>query len=215
MRVLPLAATALLLLLGLKAAGFGAEISQLVGSGEARAADEAAPALEPAASHDAAGGASVDPAAEDAAGGGPTASEADVLERLSERRAQLEQRERDLDMREKMIQAAEKKVEERIGELKEIEARIEASFDTRDAQSERQMLDLVKMYETMKPANAAAIYNTLEQGVLIGVVSRMKPAKASPILAAMKPERAQEVTVELARRKALPDEDAPTTGPGG
>ena len=215
MRVLPLAATALLLLLGLKAAGFGAEISQLVGSGEARAADEAAPAPEPAASHDAAGGASVDPAAEDAAGGGPTASEADVLERLSERRAQLEQRERDLDMREKMIQAAEKKVEERIGELKEIEARIEASFDTRDAQSERQMLDLVKMYETMKPANAAAIFNTLEQGVLIGVVSRMKPAKASPILAAMKPERAQEVTVELARRKALPDEDAPTTGPGG
>ncbi|MFT3811623.1 MAG: hypothetical protein QM698_17050 [Micropepsaceae bacterium] len=201
MRALPLGIAALSLLLALKIADTGGWLA-------AQAEDKA----EPAAAHDDAAAAPAaenksEPAASPA--DGPTASEADVLERLSDRRKQLDERERDLDMREKLIAAAEKRVEERVVELKTIEARIETMFGKRGEQEEAQLAGLVKMYETMKPANAAAIFNTLEQGVLIDVMARMKPAKAAPVLAAMKPERAQEVTVELARRFDLPPEDAP------
>lgn len=198
LRILPAAATALVLLLGLKAAGIGEELSAFLGAGPARAADPAAE------THPADAAPEAPPASPERTEQEPTASEADVMDSLSRRREQLDERSRQLDMREKVIAAAEKRVEQRIAELKEIEGRIETMFGQRDEKVEKQLVDLVKMYETMKPANAAAIFDTLEQDVLIDVIRRMKPAKASPILAAMKPDRAREITVELARIDALP-----------
>lgn len=221
LRLLPAAALALTLLLALKLAGFGSEIAALLGPRPAQAEEHAAetPAEHgDAAAADAASGeaghdapdAHKDAEAEDTDPGasGPTASEADVLESLATRREQLDARERDLDMREKVIAAAEKRVEERITELKAIEANIETMFGKRDEQEEAQLASLVKTYEAMKPGDAAQIFDTLEINVLLDVLSRIKPAKAAPILAAMKPERAQEVTVELARRYKLPEQAA-------
>jgi flagellar motility protein MotE (MotC chaperone) len=224
MRALPLGIAALTLLLALKLADAGgilsAQAEETAAKTEEAPSEEAAPAEEaPAGDHAeaAAGEAGAHEAdAHDTEAletdkacvtDGPTASESDVLERLADRRKQLDQRERDLDMREKLIGAAEKRVEERVTELKAIEGRIEAMFGKRTEQEEAQLASLVKMYEAMKPANAAAIFDTLEQGVLIDVVSRMKPAKAATVLAAMKPERAQEVTVELARHFEMPKDD--------
>ena len=211
MRALPLGIAALSLLLALKIADTGGWLSAQAEDKAPAAeghAEEPAPATE--ATHDE-GAADEVKAANPA--DGPTASESDVLERLADRRKQLDARERDLDMREKLILAAEKRVEERVVELKTIETRIETMFGKRGEQEEAQLASLVKMYETMKPASAAAIFDTLEQGVLIDVMARMKPVKAAPILAAMKPERAQEVTVELARRFDLPAEDVTAPAP--
>lgn len=208
MRLLPAAAAALALLLGLKAVGLGEELVAFLGAGPARAEDPApgqhsskTPVPAPGAAAPASGAVAE-----------PTASEADVIEGLSRRREQLDARARELDMREKVLAAAEKRVEQRIAELKSIEGRIEAMFGQRDEKAERQLADLVRMYEAMKPASAAAIFDTLEQDVLIDVIRRMKPAKASPILAAMKPDRAREVTVELARINALPQVAGPGAG---
>lgn len=217
MRALPLGIAALGLLLALKLADTGGWLSaQAEDKAEAAAAEshdeDVAPAAEAAHEASAEDHAADEPKAPNPADG-PTASEADVLERLADRRKQLDERERDLDMREKLIAAAEKRVEERIVELKTIETRIETMFGKRGEQEEAQLAGLVKMYETMKPASAAAIFNTLEQGVLIDVMARMKPAKAAPVLAAMKPERAQEVTVELARRFDLPPDEEGVTEP--
>jgi flagellar motility protein MotE (MotC chaperone) len=214
MRALPLGIAALGLLLALKIADTSGVLSAR--AEEAAAKTEAAPpagdhAEAPAGDH--AEAPATKPAAAETAADGPTASESDVLERLADRRKQLDARERDLDMREKLIGAAEKRVEERIVELKSIEGRIEEMFGKRTEQEEKQLADLVKMYETMKPVAAAAIFNTLEQGVLLDVMGRMKPAKAAPVLAAMTPERAQEVTVELARRYDIPATEDGATAP--
>ena len=57
---------------------------------------------------------------------------------------------------------------------------------------------LVKVYETMKPREAAAIFNDLAMPVLISVLDRMKETKAAAVLAAMAPDRARDVTTQLA-----------------
>ncbi len=200
MRVLPLGIVALAALLALR-------IADTRGLFTAQAEE---PAAKAEAAHetpaDAAAPADADAHGEEVAACSPTASESDVLERLADRRKQIDQRERDLDMREKLIAAAEKRVEERVAELKTLQSGIEDMFGKRTEQEEQQITNLVKMYETMKPVAAAQIFNDLEQGVLLDVMARMKPAKAAPILAAMKPQRAQEVTVELARRYDIPAE---------
>ena len=47
-----------------------------------------------------------------------------VLERLQERRQELDNRTRDLEMRENLLKAAEKRVEAKVGELKDVELRV-------------------------------------------------------------------------------------------
>jgi flagellar motility protein MotE (MotC chaperone) len=129
-----------------------------------------------------------------------TKGEAEVLQHLSARRAALDERERDLAMREQLIGVTEKRVEERLVELKGLEERLNVMLAKRDEAEEAQVVTLVKMYENMKPAEAARIFNRLDRQVLLTVASRMKPAKIGPVMAAMEPARAQDLTVMLALR---------------
>ena len=60
---------------------------------------------------------------------------------------------------------------------------------------------LVKVYESMKPRDAAAIFNEMDLPVLLQVVDRMKDTKAAPVLAAMQPDRARLLTSQLAAQR--------------
>jgi flagellar motility protein MotE (MotC chaperone) len=63
---------------------------------------------------------------------------------------------------------------------------------------------LVKIYENMKPKDAARIFDQLDMDVLLDVVERMKEARVAPILALVNPQRAQDITIQLAERRKLP-----------
>ena len=67
---------------------------------------------------------------------------------------------------------------------------------------------LVKVYEAMKPRDAATIFNDLETPVLLQVVDRMKEAKAAPVLAAMQPDKARDLTTKLAQMRTQRDTPA-------
>ena len=136
-------------------------------------------------------------------------SEMTVLESLSERRKELAARAEALDTRERLLSAAEKRVEDRIAELKEIEARINARLGEQDAENEARLAGLVAMYETMKPKDAARIFERLDMGVLLDVVKRMQPRKMAAVMAAMDPVTAQDLTVELALGETF-DEEVPS-----
>lgn len=127
-----------------------------------------------------------------------------LLQSLSQRREELEQRAREIDDREILLKAAEQRIEEKITELERLQATIEGLLVKHDEQSEAQMQSLVKIYESMKPKDAARIFEGLDMEVLLEVVERMKERKTAPILAQMNPKRAEEVTLELAQRRELP-----------
>jgi len=127
-----------------------------------------------------------------------------LLQSLSQRREELEQRAREIDEREVLLKAAEQRIEQRIGELERLQQSIEALLVQHDEQTEAQMQSLVKIYESMKPKDAARIFEGLDLDVLLAVIERMKERKTAPILAQMDPERAKTVTLELAQRRELP-----------
>jgi flagellar motility protein MotE (MotC chaperone) len=70
---------------------------------------------------------------------------------------------------------------------------------------------LVKMYEAMKPRDAAAIFNDLALPVLLPVLDRMKDAKAAAVLSAMSPDKARDVTAELVQMRV--NHDPPAASP--
>jgi flagellar motility protein MotE (MotC chaperone) len=123
-----------------------------------------------------------------------------LLERLGERRTELEARARDLDMRESLLLAAEKRLEARIAELKELEARVSNAAQAKSDGEAAQFKNLVTMYENMKAKDAAKIFDRLDLRVLIEVATQLNPRRMSDIMAQMTPEAAERLTLELAVR---------------
>jgi len=107
-------------------------------------------------------------------------------------------------MRETLISAAEQRLEQKMAELKALKSLIEETLKNRNEDQEKQMQSLVKMYEAMKPKDAAQIFEELDIDVLLDVVARMSERKVAPILGLVTPDRAKEITVELADRQKLP-----------
>jgi flagellar motility protein MotE (MotC chaperone) len=123
-----------------------------------------------------------------------------VLERLQDRRKELETRAREVEIRESLLKAAEKRIENKVDEMKGVETRISATMQQKEEADNARFKSIVTMYENMKPKDAGRIFDRLEMAVLIEVASRMKPQKMSDVLAQMSPEAAERLTVELARR---------------
>jgi flagellar motility protein MotE (MotC chaperone) len=135
-------------------------------------------------------------------------SEATILSRLGERRDDLDAREKELEMRLALVEAAEKRIEERTAALKALEARIDALVEEKKSDEKAQFAGIVAMYETMKPKEAATIFNALDTQMLVRVARAMNPRKMAPILARMEPMKAKALTAGLAREEAEPKMDA-------
>jgi flagellar motility protein MotE (MotC chaperone) len=134
--------------------------------------------------------------------GPPTSSAAEraILERLQERRQELDKRARELDIREGLIAGAEKRIEARLAEIKEGQAQLTTAAEKKDEAEAARFKSLVTMYENMKPRDAAKIFDRLEIGVLMEVASQINPRRMADILAQMSAEAAERLTVELANR---------------
>lgn len=149
-----------------------------------------------------------DPSVDDA--DSSSSAEIDVLTSLSKRRAELDSREQDLDMQANLIAAAEKRVDDKISSLKDLQTQMQTLLGQRDAADQAQINSLVKTYSSMKPADAARIFNDLDETVELNVAALMKSDVLGAILAKMQPDMAQKLTVRLANRLKLPDPAAAT-----
>jgi flagellar motility protein MotE (MotC chaperone) len=121
-----------------------------------------------------------------------------LLERLQERRQELEARARELELRESLVKAAEKKLEGPAGSAEGDKAAKGPGGQSRDDTPNPRLKGVVTMYETMKPKDAAKIFDRLDPKVLLEVASQIKPQRMSEIMAVMSPEAAERLTVELA-----------------
>lgn len=133
----------------------------------------------------------------------PEYSEAElaVLQGLARRREELERRNADLDQREALLKAAEQRIEAKVQELKQLQGAMEALIRKYDDEEDARKKSLVKIFETMKPAEAARIFEQMDLPILLDIVERMKERNAAPVLAQMHPARAKQVTAEIARRR--------------
>lgn len=142
-----------------------------------------------------------------------TAQEIDLLQQLSDRREALDARARELDVRTGLLKAAEARIDKKIVELKGFQETIERLIKTYDKQQDDKLLSLVKIYENMKPKDAATVFEGLDMDTLLAIAERMKEKKLAEVMGKMNPNKASEVTTELMRLRQMP---RPGTGiPGG
>jgi len=130
----------------------------------------------------------------------PAVSDAEraLLLDLRHRRDELDERARELDQRSAVMGAAEAKLSARVDQLSALQSRLEQLDTDRKIHDDANWTGLVHVYETMKPRDAATIFDALDMQVLLAVLDRMQPRRAAPILAAMQPDRARLATQMLA-----------------
>jgi flagellar motility protein MotE (MotC chaperone) len=225
LRLIPLVIAAAVLLLGVKISDLWSALDARAATEQAtsRVAQAGAPAADPAEANSEtepavlaspAGAKSKEAAALAADPLMMSPSEIEVLQKLSERRAGLDRRAQEMAQQEVVLKAAEQRVEEKLAKLKSIEQEIGGLVDQEVQQGNDRLKGLVKIYETMKPREAARIFEELETPTVLDVLEHMKEAKAAPILASMDPVKAKGVTAGLIeRRQQVGKPAAKTTSP--
>lgn len=202
-RLLPLAILVMAALFLVKAEALvGALSGRAVAAGPARAADPPPPHAPPPVRADRPS----PPAATSPAAAPPLnpvdQAERALLEQLRARRTELDAREQAVAAQEVVLQAAETRIARRVEELTALQQRLEALERDRAEREDAGWRGLVRTYEAMRPRDAAAIFNELDMPVLVQILDRMAERKAAPVIGAMRPEKAREVTAQLARHRA-------------
>lgn len=147
---------------------------------------------------------------------GLSSQEIVVLRSLQARRETLDAREGELGTREAAAAAAEARLNEQIAELKAVEGKVQSLLAQMDEKADKRMADLVKSYESMKPKDAAIIFNGMEDSLLVDLAKSMKPASLAAVLSAMQPKRAETLTRLLANLSKPPADlttPTPTSAP--
>lgn len=132
---------------------------------------------------------------------GFSAAEIEILQELSQRRAAIDRQARDLSEREALLQAAEQQIERKLQELNQLKAAVEATLRRADEQDEARKKTTARLFEGMKPAEAARIMEQMELPQLVELLERMKERSASMLLAQMHPVRARQVAAEMTKRR--------------
>jgi len=147
----------------------------------------------------------LDSAAEEA---GLSATEIIVLRSLQARREALDERETGVQTREAAAAAAEGRLQEQIAELKAVETKVQGLLSQMETKRDERMTALIKTYEAMKPKDAAAIFNGMDDGVLLDIAKSMKPANLAAVMSSMQTKRAEALTRMLADLSRMPDASA-------
>lgn len=130
-----------------------------------------------------------------------TQSELDLLQNLAARRDALAVRERELVVKAKVLEATEKRINAKLDEMKTMQAELTKVLAQYNEKQNGEIQSLVKIYESMKPGDAAAIFNEMDMPILLEVIDKMSERKVAPVLAGMDPKRARDVTQELAEMR--------------
>jgi len=221
-RILPLVGVAIVGVMSVNALAGAQSLPDMV-SGARAFAEETAKGAKPAAkgeakaatgqAKDAVAAAALPPAAKPAAVCAPTAAELakeaglspaelQVLQSLGARRGQLDKREQDMDVQLALMAAAEAKLDAKIKALTGMKGDIAKLMVDAETKEQAEIDRLVKVFEGMKPKDAAPRMVLLDDSVRLPIAARMKERSLSPIIAAMPPQEAKKLTEALAGRFA-------------
>lgn len=126
-----------------------------------------------------------------------TQSEIAILQELAERREALDIRSQEIDRKAIQLKVAEDEIDKKLKQLQAYETKLQKLINEYNAKEKAQLDSLVKMYSTMKPKDAARIFNTFDLDILVAILKEMKPSVSSAILAQMNALKAKAVTTEL------------------
>lgn len=131
-------------------------------------------------------------------------TEIEILQQLAKRREKLKDWESDMEARERVLSLTQARIDQKISELRDLKGEVEKLLNEYNQKEDKKIQSLVKIYENMKPKNAAAVFSEIDKKTLLQIISKMKEAKVAAILGQMDPKAARDITAEYAQYRKLP-----------
>ena len=125
-----------------------------------------------------------------------------LLKALQDREAQITEREAYIDRRMQTLAVAEQRIREQMDALTTAESKLSATLTLADNATEEDVARLTEVYQRMKPAEAAAIFQTMDIQFAAGFFSRMRPESSAAIMANLPADLAYSISVVMAGRNA-------------
>lgn len=122
---------------------------------------------------------------------GKKIDDADYLFKLADRKKELDKREEELNKVAAQIEKQKAEITAKLAQLEEVRQKISAKLEDRIKADDGKVEVLVQMYTNMKPVQAAKVFESLDEDLVIEILSRMKKKSAADILNLIKPEKAQ------------------------
>lgn len=130
-------------------------------------------------------------------------SEKQLLQQLRKRRTEIESNKDELPAEKMALESIKQYIDNRLDVLENLQNKLKPQFNNNNQNDGKKIQKLVKVYESMKPKEAAKIFNDLQIGVLVEMTLSMKESRLAAILAEMKPEKARELTSILATQSDI------------
>ncbi|WP_413585397.1 MotE family protein [Bdellovibrio sp. HCB274] len=130
--------------------------------------------------------------------------EIDHLTKLTDRKKELDAREEELNRQEAELQAQKVELNKRLKELEDMRGKISSMLEDRVKADDQKVDTLVQMYTNMKPPQAAKVFETMDEDLVVEILGRMKKKNAADIMNLLKPEKAQIISEKYAGYKRAP-----------
>ncbi len=126
-----------------------------------------------------------------------TQSEVLILQELAERREALDFRSKEIDRKAVQLKVAEAEIDKKLDQLEAYRNELKSLVQEYNEKEREKINSLIKVYSTMKPKDAARIFNTLDTDIVVSLIKDMKPSTSSAILSQMQESKAKVITDEL------------------
>lgn len=125
-----------------------------------------------------------------------------MLEALRARESRIKQQEIALQDRMQALKIANQEINGKLAELTAAEEKLRGTIALADSAAEDDLARLTKVYESMKPKQAAALFEEMNPDFAAGFLGRMRPEAAAGIMASLSPQAAHTFSVVMAGRNA-------------
>lgn len=125
-----------------------------------------------------------------------------ILHALGQRESRLKTREEAVAVRMKALEVAEREIDRKLQELQQSEERLRQTLALAQTAAEDDLTRLTDVYASMKPKQAAALFEEMDPEFAAGFLGRMRPNSAATIMAGLSPGAAYSISVILAGRNA-------------
>lgn len=125
-----------------------------------------------------------------------------MLKGFQKREARLAQQEKALADRQQALKLAGRQIDSKLARLEAAEQDLRRTMTMADTAAADDVDRLTKVYESMKPKQAAILFEEMSPEFAAGFLGRMRPEAAASIMAGLSPQAAHAFSVVLAGRNA-------------
>lgn len=134
----------------------------------------------------------------------PAGCEPRLLQAIEERTRQLDARSSELADRASMLAAIEARAAEQVNAMKVQRQALETVLASVEKGTEVELTRLVKIYENMKPKDAARIFEAMPADVAAGFIRRMNESKSALVMGRLNAGHAYAITLAMANNPEPP-----------